>query len=280
MSGMQVVSTGSECDVRDYGSIAKMVERERPDAVIHLAAVTTLAESFENPRRALDVNFGGTFNVLSALQEYGFKGEMLFVSSSEVYGPIPENELPVGENRVLKPKSPYAVGKMAAEALCCQWQGDFKIVVARPFNHIGPGQSERFSVSNFARQISDIKLGISKPVISVGDIDISRDFTDVRDVARAYLLLLEKGRSGEIYNVCSGQDWTIRSLIEQMCEIADVEVEFSIDSSRVRRNEQRRVIGDHAKLSLDTGWEPEISMNATLSDIVGDSMKRQAKSVL
>ena len=205
---------------------------------------------------------------------------MLFVSSSEVYGPIPENELPIGEDRVLKPKSPYAVGKMAAEALCCQWQGDFKIVVARPFNHIGPSQSERFSVPNFARQISNIKLGLAKPVISVGDIDISRDFTDVRDVARAYLLLLEKGRGGEIYNVCSGKDWTIRSLIKKMCEISGVEVEFRIDSSRVRRNEQRRVIGDHAKLSLDTGWEPEISMDTTLSDIVEDSMKRQEKSEL
>ncbi len=272
MSGLhEVVSTGSECDVRDYEHVVRMIHRERPDRVIHLAAVTTLAESFENPRRALDVNFGGTFNVLSALQESGFKGEMLFVSSSEVYGPVDENELPVGEDRMLQPKSPYAVGKMAAEALCCQWQGDFKIVVARPFNHIGPGQSQRFSIPNFARQISDIKLGLAEPVISVGDIDISRDFTDVRDVARAYLLLLEKGRSGEIYNVCSGRDRTIRSLIVQMCEIAGIEVEFRTDPARVRRNEQRRVVGDHAKISSDTGWAPEISMDTTLSDLL-DSM--------
>ena len=269
MSGLhEVVSTGRECDVRDYGSVVRLIEEERPDRVIHLAAVTTLAESFENPRMALDVNFGGVFNVLSALQESGFEGEMLFVSSSEVYGPVDENELPVGEDRLPRPKSPYAVGKIAAEALCCQWQGDFKIVVARPFNHIGPGQSQRFSIPNFARQISDIKLGFAEPVISVGDIDISRDFADVRDVARAYLLLLEKGRSGEIYNVCSGRDRTIRSLIEQMCEIAGVEVEFRMDPSRVRGNEQRRVVGNHGKISSATGWAPELSMDVTLSDLL------------
>lgn len=271
LSGMyEVVSTGSECDVSDWTSVAGLIERVRPDKVIHLAAVTTLAESFENPRRALDVNFGGVFNVLSALQESGFEGDMLFVSSSEVYGHLPESALPVGEEWRLKPASPYAVGKMAAEALCCQWSlsSPFRIVVARPFNHIGPGQSERFSISNFARQIAAVKLGIAEPVIHVGDIDTSRDFTDVRDVARAYLLLLDKGRSGEIYNVCSGEDRTIRSMIMCMSEIAGVDVELRSDPARIRPNDQRRVFGDHARLSGDTGWRPRIPIDRTLSDLL------------
>ena len=273
MSGMfEVISTGSECDVRNPESIAKLIEQERPDKVIHLAAITTLAESFENPRAAIDVNFGGVFNVLAALQTYGFSGEMLFVSSSEVYGPLTENDLPVSEDKALKPTSPYAVGKVAAEALCYQWSraAKFKVVTARPFNHIGPGQSDRFSISNFARQIIAIKSGLAEPVMLVGDIDTSRDFTDVRDVARAYLLLIEEGSNGEIYNVCSGKDCTVRSLIERMCKIAGVEVELRIDPARIRHNDQRRVFGDHAKLSGDTEWKPDISIDRTLTDLLSD----------
>lgn len=266
----EVVSTGSECDVRNTESVADLVSREKPDRVIHLAAITTLAESFRNPRAALDINFGGVFNLLSALQESGFSGEMLFVSSSEVYGSLSEDELPVSEERLLKPTSPYAVGKIAAEALCHQWSHstDFKIVIARPFNHIGPGQSERFAISDFARQIAAIRFGIAEPVILVGDINTTRDFTDVRDVAEAYLLLLDKGRGGEVYNVCSGIERSIRSLIERMCEIAGVKVELRSDPMRIRPNDQRRVRGNHARLAADTGWQPKIPMERTLSDLL------------
>lgn len=277
--GCEVVSSGRECDVSDQASVAELIGKVKPDRVVHLAAITTLAESFGNPRRAIDVNFGGVFNVLSALQEAGFKGDMLFVSSSEVYGPLPESALPIAEEWVLKPTSPYAVGKMAAEALCHQWSlnAAFRIVVARPFNHIGPGQSERFSISNFARRIAMIGEGLAEPVLEVGDIDTTRDFTDVRDVARAYMLLLEQGKSGEVYNVCSGQDRSIRSLIVRMCEIAGVEAEIRADPSRMRPNEQRRVCGDHSELTLATGWEPEIAIDRTLSDILEEWSMRCRK---
>ena len=269
-SSFDVVSSGRGCDVRDAESVAALISQEKPDLVIHMAAVTTLAESFKNPRKTIDVNFGGVFNVLTALQESDFGGEMLFVSSSEVYGPLSEDELPVSEEKALRPTSPYAVGKIAAEVLCYQWSRavNFKIILARPFNHIGPGQSERFAISDFARQIAAIKLGLAEPVIHVGDIDTTRDFTDVRDVADAYLLLLDRGRNGEVYNVCSGVEQSIRSLILRMCEIAGVEVELRPDPTRIRPNDQRRVRGDHAKLTADTGWQPGIPIDRTLSDLL------------
>ncbi|MHB1647109.1 MAG: GDP-mannose 4,6-dehydratase [bacterium] len=164
------------------------------DAVIHLAAQSFVPESFKNPLETFDVNFTGTYNLFSALKEYGFHGKILYISSGDIYGLVSEDKLPITEDYPLKPRNPYAVSKVAAEALCYQWSmtEGIEIVIARPFNHIGPNQSERFVVSSFAKQIAEIELGLRKPVISAGNIDITRDFLDVRDVADAYKLLLEK----------------------------------------------------------------------------------------
>lgn len=155
--------------------------------MVSLAAITTLRESFEDQRSTYDTNFTGTLNLLMALKDSNFSGQLLFVSSSEVYGLINAGDLPVSEALSPKPLSPYAVAKMASEALRYQWSRyeRFKIVIARPFNHIGPGQSERFAIADFARQIAKIKLGLEPPVNTVGDIDTTRDFTDVRDIADA-----------------------------------------------------------------------------------------------
>ena len=165
------------------------------DAVIHLAAQSFVPESFKNPLETFDVNFTGTYNLFSALKEYGFHGKILYISSGDIYGLVSEDKLPITEDYPLKPRNPYAVSKVAAEALCYQWSiaEDIEILIARPFNHIGPNQSERFAVSSFAKQIAEIELGLRKPVLNTGNIDITRDFLDVRDVADAYKLLLEKG---------------------------------------------------------------------------------------
>lgn len=265
-----VVATGLEVDVRNPDQLRALISKVQPDQVVNLAAITTLRESFENPRDTYDINFLGTLNLLMALRECHFMGHLLFVSSSEVYGLLGEHELPVSEARIPKPLSPYAVAKIAAEALCYQWSQTekFEIATARPFNHIGPGQSERFAIADFGRQVAAIKLGLSEPVIHVGDIDTTRDFTDVRDVVSAYRLLLEQGRSGEIYNVCSGTERSIRSLVERMCVLAGVSVELRADPARLRPSEQRRVCGSNAKLVADTGWVPHCSVDQTLSDIV------------
>jgi GDP-4-dehydro-6-deoxy-D-mannose reductase len=266
-----VISHGHEFDVRDAKQIRRLIGDEKPDFLVHLAAISTIGESINNPSETYDINFGGVLNVLMALRECEFSGRMLYVSSSEVYGLIAETELPVIEERPLKPLSPYAVSKIAAEALCYQWSQtvNFEIVMARPFNHIGPGQSERFAIADFARQIVAIKLGLADPIMNIGDVDTTRDFTDVRDVVRAYQLLLNQDRcNGEVFNVCSGTERSIRSLIVCMCELAGVEVELRVDPNRVRKSEQRRVRGSSVKLNKYTGWHPEFSIDRTLSDIL------------
>lgn len=271
-----VLVTGREVDIRDAEQLQSVVDREQPDDVVHLAAITTLKESFENPRGTYDINFGGTLNLLMALRNFGFTGNFLFVSSSEVYGLLSEADLPVDETRLTRPLSPYAVSKIASEALCYQWSqsAQFKIVVARPFNHIGPGQSERFAIADFGRQIAMVKLGLASPVMRVGDIDTTRDLTDVRDIVSAYEKLLSLGQNGETYNVCSGSERTIRSLIERMCQLAGVQVEIETDSERFRPSEQRRVRGSNKKILEATGWLPAHSMDQTLTAILDDWVAR------
>ncbi len=271
-----VVTSGREVDVCNPDQLQSLISQVQPDDVVHLAAITTLKESFDNPRATYDINFGGTLNMLMALRASGFAGRFLFVSSSEIYGRLSEDDLPVAEPIPVKPLSPYAVAKLAAEALCCQWSQaeQFKIVIARPFNHIGPGQSERFAIADFGRQVAMIKLGLMEPIIRVGDIDTTRDFTDVRDITDAYERLLDLGQNGEIYNVCSGTERTVRSLIERMCQLAEVSVDIKTDFQRFRASEQRRVRGDNRKIVSATGWCNLLSIDQTLKDIIDDWIVR------
>jgi GDP-4-dehydro-6-deoxy-D-mannose reductase len=164
------------------------------------------------------------------------------------------------------------VSKVAAEALCYQWSQteNFRIVLTRPFTQIGPGQDSRFAIADFARQIIEIRRNNRSPVLVTGDLDVTRDFTDVRDTARAYRLLLEKGRNGEVYNICTGHEKTLRSLVESLLQIAGVEAELQLDKTRLRPVEQRRMAGDPGKLSEQLGWAPEISLERTLTDLLNE----------
>jgi GDP-4-dehydro-6-deoxy-D-mannose reductase len=267
-----ICKTGRDVDIRNTEQLRLLIDRVKPDHVIHLAAITSLKESFQNPSQTFEINFGGTLNLLTALHESGFNGKFLFVSSSEVYGALAENDLPVDELKLTKPLSPYGISKIASEALCYQWsqREQFKIIIARPFNHIGAGQSERFAIANFGRQVAKIKLGLEAPVIYVGDIDTTRDFTDVRDIVAAYVKLLDLGQNGEIYNVCSGVERTVRSLVERMCQLAGVTMEIRLDFERFRLNEQRRVCGDNRKIIGATGWSLSHSIDQTLVSILED----------
>jgi GDP-4-dehydro-6-deoxy-D-mannose reductase len=259
-------------DVRDAERIGRAVIGIAPDAVIHLAAQSFVPESFAHPRETYDINFLGTLNLLEALKASGFKGRFLYVGSGDSYGIVAPNDLPIDEAHPLRPRSPYAVSKAAAEALCYQWsQSDaFEIVMTRSFNHIGPGQSESFVVANFARQVVEIRKGVRMAVIRTGDIDVTRDFTDVRDVVQAYLLLLERGSAGEVYNVCSGSEQSVRDLLARLLRLAGVEASIELDHARLRRSEQRRICGSPRKLERDTGWKREYSLDATLTDIIDD----------
>lgn len=261
---------GQSVDIRDAATLEKYISDISPDYVVHLAAQSTVPESFKNPLETIQINFLGTFNLLIALRKAGFKGRMLYISSGQVYGMVPEKDLPVNEERPLKPVSPYAVSKVASESLCYQWSQSekFEIVIARPFNHIGIGQSERFAIPSFAKQIVEIKQGVKKPILRVGDLSTKRDFADVRDVVKAYKLLLEKGKNGESYNVSSGQAVSMDFILSEMLKIANISSKIEQDPERLRVTDQAYISGSFEKILKDTGWKPEINIQTTLKDIL------------
>ena len=257
-------------DITNLEKVTAAVSEICPDMVIHLAAKTFIPDSFKDPINVFNCNFLGTYNLLMALRSSGFKGRLLYTGSYDMYGLVQPENLPITESQVLKPRNPYSVSKVAAEALCYQWSqaSDFDVIMARPFNHTGPGQSTQFVVADFANQLREIQNGHNKPVIAVGDIDVTRDFVDVRDVVHAYKLLLERGRNGEVYNVCSGKERSIRQLLETMIELIGIEVSVIQDRQRLRRDEQRRVYGSYDKIHADTGWHPEFEIKDTLREML------------
>jgi GDP-4-dehydro-6-deoxy-D-mannose reductase len=256
-------------DLRDRGALVSRLRCFKPDAVIHLAALSFVPDSFRSPESTFAVNFMGTLNLLQALAETDFEGRMIYVGTGDAYGRVPAQELPISEERALRPLNPYAVSKAAAEALCYQWSqtGPFEIIIARPFNHIGAGQASTFALSDFARQIAEIAAGQRSKQLVVGNIDVTRDFTDVADVVRAYGLMLTHGRNGEIYNVCSGIERSVRDLLNRLLVLSDVVADVVTDPARYRPSEQARVYGSHKKLSDHTGWQPTVPIDNTLMNL-------------
>lgn len=258
-------------DIRS-SDLADQLRRIGPDAVIHLAGLTSVAEAWRDPEGFFDVNFNGTWNLLRSLRAGNFRGRLVFASSGDCYGKVDERDLPIGERAPLHPRNPYAVSKAAAEALCYQWSQaeKFEIVIARAFNHIGPGQDRRFAVASFARQVARIRQGRQAPRIVTGDLDITRDLTDARDVTAAYFALVSRGRNGEVYNVGTGRETRLRSVVELLISIAGVEVEIEVDRARLRQGEQRRAAADVTKIERETGWRAEIPLETTLRDLIDD----------
>ena len=267
VAGWSVIDLPGNVDLRDAAATSAMVGNVAPDAVLHLAAQSFVPDAVRDPAATLEINLFGTLNVLQALKKCAFRGRMIYVGTGDVYGVVPEDALPVAETRLPAPRNPYSVSKLAAEALCYQWTATegMDIVLARPFNHIGWGQSDRFVLSNFARQIVEIRQGRRGPAVAVGDIDVTRDFIDVHDVVHAYFALFASGGSGEVYNVCSGRDRSIRSLLERLAELAGVAITIEPDQARLRKAEQRRVCGDPAKITRTTGWVANTPLDESLA---------------
>lgn len=260
-------------DIRDQQALTDWVREVQPDGVIHLAAQSFVPRSFEDPQETIEINLLGTLNLLRALRTSDFKGRMLFVSSGDVFGLVPDDRLPVDETWLPQPRSPYAVSKVAAEQLCLQWHRTerLQVMLARPFNHVGPGQDTRFALPAFAAQVVAIADGRSPPVIEVGDIDTTRDFTDVRDVVAAYAAILRAGVPGEVYVVGSGVERRLRDLLEAMCRLEGINPEIRQDTSRMRPAEQRRMAANSSLLFRRTGWTPRIGIETTLTDILKDA---------
>jgi GDP-4-dehydro-6-deoxy-D-mannose reductase len=271
-SDWSMIPAPAEFDLRSNDSVMRTIANlpRPPDAVLHLAAQSNVPQSFADPQGTFDINFTGTLRLLQALKKSRFNGRFLFVGTADAYGLVPDNELPVSESRPLKPRNPYAVSKTAAEALVYQWSQSESLdaVLVRPFNHIGPGQDERFAVATFAKQIAEIILGKRTTRIEVGDIEVTRDFTDVRDVVRAYLALLTQGTPGKVYNIGSGIQTQLRNILSRLTALANVEIEIIQDPQRMRAAEQHHMCADTRCINEAIGWQPQISMDQTLVDIL------------
>lgn len=268
--GLPLQDGDGRIDLHDTLRLRSAIIRAEPEAVLHLAAQSSVAASFQDPAATFSVNLLGTLHLLEALDAAEFDGVFLYAGSGDVYGRTEDAELPNRESHLLRPVSPYAVSKVAAEALCYQWSqlGKFRVVLARPFSQIGPGQDPRFAVAQFARQISRIRRGLQQPIIATGNLDLIRDFIDVRDAVRAYYMLLHRGANGEIYNICSGQEQSLRSLVERLVEISGVTARLRVEPGLLRPLEQRRIVGNRDKIYAASGWTPEIPLQTTLTDIL------------
>jgi GDP-4-dehydro-6-deoxy-D-mannose reductase len=268
--GDEVVAIDREVEITDPTALLDALSSAAPDAVYHLAAMTHVGQSWEEPLQVLEVNIMGTAAVLAAARRCGTDPRVLVTSSAEVYGGVTDpGLLPLNETSPTAPLTPYAASKLAAEAVVAQaYLGHGQhVITVRPFNHIGPGQMPNFAVPALAKRIVEAERRGS-PTIPVGNLSARRDFTDVRDVVRAYRLLIEAGRPGEVYNVCSGRDVSIREIADGLLALAGTTLEFETDPSLVRPVEVPVLRGDPTRLADDTGWKPEVPLDQTLADVL------------
>jgi GDP-4-dehydro-6-deoxy-D-mannose reductase len=264
-------------DLEDGPATDAVVDQVRPDRILHLAGQSSVHRSWENPAATLRANVHGLLNVLEAVRRRSLAPRVLVVGSAEEYGAVQAERLPVIERTRLQPASPYAVSKVAQAYLARQYflSHGVPVVCTRTFHHTGPGRGEVFAESSFARQIAEIEAGRQAPVLSVGNLDAVRDYSDVRDVVRAYWLLLQKGRAGETYNVCSGQGIAIGDILQTLLDVSGVTIEVRRDPDRMRPSDIPAIIGNPKKLRDATGWTPEIPLRQTLADLLAH-WRRQA----
>jgi len=256
------------CDVRDTDLVRKVVARIRPGEVYHLAALSSPSQSFEEIREAYDTNFWGTYNLLEAVRQVVPKARILFVGSAQSYGGV-RNIKALTESAPLTPPNPYALSKAAADMLAGQYHFRFglHVIRARPFNHTGPGQQAGFVCSDYARRLVAIEMGNERPILHIRDSGARRDFTDVRDVVRAYKLLIDKGRPGEAYNVASGRSISISDIVLILASFCSRPVHVLQERQRNRAGEISNLYGSRLKLSRATGWKPRYKMHQTLRDL-------------
>lgn len=259
-----------ECDVRDASSVRKCLEQVRPDWIFHLAAQSFLVTSWHAPAESLATNILGTLHIFEAIRELDLDPMIQIAGSSEEYGMVYPDELPVKETNPLKPLSPYAVSKVGQDLLGYQYYMSYgmKIIRTRAFNHIGPRREAVFACSNFAKQVVEIERGKKEPIIKVGNLQASRDFSDVRDIVRAYALALEKCTPGEVYNICSGKAYSIKEALDIILELSGVKVEIEVDPARFRPSDISIMVGDNTKFCQATGWQPQILFEKSLEDIL------------
>lgn len=259
-----------ECDLKDANSVNKMINEVKPDKIFHLAAQSFVPTSWHAPTDTMTTNVISQINIFEALRSHGNNTKMQIAGSSEEYGMVYKDEVPIKEENPLRPLSPYGVSKVAQDLLGYQYYQSYKIPVVRTraFNHTGPKRGEVFVESNFAKQVAEIEKGYQEPVIKVGNLEARRDFTDVRDIVKAYWLSLEKGTPGEVYNICSGKDYTIKQVLDMLLDMTKTKIKVEVDPARLRPSDVEILLGDYTKFNKQTGWKPEVPFEKTLKDIL------------
>ncbi len=259
-----------DCDLKDNVATRKVLQEVKPDYIFHLAAQSFVPTSWVAPAETLSTNIIAQLNLLEGIRDLGLDSRIQVAGSSEEYGLVYEHEAPITEDNPLRPLSPYAVSKVAQDFLAYQYHKSYGIfaVRTRAFNHTGPRRGDVFVTSNFSRQVALIEKGKKDPVIEVGNLEAKRDFTDVRDVVRAYWLALEKGEAGEVYNIGSGRAITIQGLLDLILSLSDIEIEVRQMPDRMRPSDVELLVTDYSKFNRATGWEPEIPFEKTMEDLL------------
>jgi len=259
-----------EADLKDGVSLKKALAEIKPDRIFHLAAQSFVPTSWKCPAETFAINAIGEINLFEAILDLKFSPKIHVAGSSEEYGLVNSNEVPMKETNPLRPQSPYAVSKVAQDYLAYQYFRSYGLhtVRTRGFNHTGPRRGEVFICSNFARQIVEIEKGKIEPVIHVGNLEARRDFTDVRDMVRAYWLCLEKGEGGEVYNIGSGKAYPVKEILDMLISLSEVEVKIEVDSERLRPSDVPILLADSTKFRNLTGWQPEIPFTKSLKDLL------------
>jgi len=259
-----------DVDILDSHNLYDLVEDTRPDYIFHLAAQSFVLTSWSSPANTLQTNLIGTVHLFEAVRKLKLDPVIQIACSSEEYGLVKENELPVKETNPLRPLSSYAVSKVAMDMLGYQYFKSYglKIVRTRGFNHTGPRRGEVFAESTFAKQIAEAEKGLRKPVIEVGNLAARRDYTDVRDMVRAYLLTVQKGEPGEVYNICSEKTWRIKKVLEILPSFSKTKMTVKKDPARMRPSDVLVLLGDCSKFKKQTGWQPKIPFEKTLEDLL------------
>jgi GDP-4-dehydro-6-deoxy-D-mannose reductase len=261
-----------ELDLRDRAGVRTMLERSAPDYVFHLAAQPSVPISWDEPWDTLENNIRAEVNILDGLVKLSAKPRVLVVASNQEYGLVGPADLPLHEDVPLRPNNPYAVSKVAQDMLGLSYFLSYglPVVRVRPFNHIGPRQSESFVVPAFAKQIALIEMDRQEAVVRVGNLSAQRDFSDVRDVVRAYYLATTQGQSGEVYNIGSGQPRTIQMILETLLSLSTKQIRVEFDPARMRPSDTPVVYCDASKLHRVTGWQPMIPLEQSLRDVLDD----------
>lgn len=258
----------NDLNITSESEIRSLLDKIQPDYIILLAAQSSVALSFEKPALTLSINTVGSVNVMDAIKNVCPQSTLLLVGSSEQYGHVTPDQLPVNEKTRLDPISPYAISKAASENMASVYvkSKQMKIIMVRAFNHIGPGQAAHFVVSDFARQIAVIEATRAEPVIRVGNLSARRDFTDVRDIVRGYYQLLQLGHAGEVYNIGSGKSVSIQYILDTLLSYSKLQIDIVVDTLKMRSIEIPEIYADITKLQKDTKWERMIPLDKSLLD--------------